>query len=424
MDHPNSIICVSKRIFLIVFFGFLFGCSQQRADQVTLKVAINAGPEGNAIKSLVAEGYPKAKIEIVELPYQSLREQLITVLGESRPGFDVVMVDDPWFPQLASNLKELTSIPQSLVADIVPSSLRLCRDPYPGGKLRALPFVGNTQVLFYRKDILERLGVTIPPNSWEKVANLASSIVETSEQKLGKKVYGYAIRGKSGAPIVTDFLPVYWSMGGKILDDPGVPHGQGIDKGKFIQALRIYKKLMQASPPGSLNFDWSEMTADFTNGRVAIELNWPAAIPTIDEGIRKGTGKTGWAIALPPGEKAEGTSMIGNWLLAVPARSVRPKEAEDFIVWLMEQQGRVASSGNPPTRISVFTELAKSPGKEYFGVILHALERSTPRDRTPQWAQIEDAVSRAVSGYLSGKLNEEAAANQFVKDIESLFPRR
>jgi multiple sugar transport system substrate-binding protein len=417
----SKIIKVFWRIFPLIALSLLLGCSQEKP---TLKVAINAGPEGAAIKKLVSEGYPKAKIELIELPYQSLREQLITVLKESRPGFDVVMVDDPWFPQLSPHLKEFSGVPSSLLSDIVPSSLRLCRDPYPNGKLRALPFVGNTQVLFFRQDILERLGKSNPPNSWVELTALASSITATSESVLGKRVYGYAIRGKSGAPIVTDFLPIYWSLGGKLLDDPTSPRGHGVDKTKFIEALRLYKKLERASPPGSLNFDWSEMTADFTNGRVAMELNWPAAIPTIDEGIKKSTGKTGWAIALAPGEKTSGTSMIGNWLLAVPVSSSRSTEAEAFIIWLMEQQGRVASSGNPPTRISVFGEMAKKPGSEYFSVIREALERSTPRDRTPLWAQIEDAVSRSVSGYLSGKLNEAGAADQVVKDVDKLFSQR
>jgi len=112
MAFHSMVIKAVLRVFPIIVLGFLFGCTQQKSNQEILKVAINAGPEGDAIKKLVAKGgYTKAKIEIVELPYQSLREQLITVLKENRPGFDVVMIDDPWFPQLAQNLLELTAVP-------------------------------------------------------------------------------------------------------------------------------------------------------------------------------------------------------------------------------------------------------------------------------------------------------------------------
>lgn len=116
--------------------------------------------------------------------------------------------------------------------------------------------------------------------------------------------------------------------------------------------------------------------------------------------------------------------MIGNWLLAVPADSSNPRSAEALIVWLMEQQGRVASSGNPPTRKSVFAQLANEPGAEYFKVIEKALERSTPRPRTERWAQIEDVVSRGVSGYLVGNLTETQAIALLKQQIAQLFRKR
>lgn len=126
----------------------IFGCTQQGSSGKPLKIAINAGPEGDAIKQLVANGYPKGKIEIIELPYQSLREQLITVLKEKQSSFDIVMVDDPWFPQLAPNLRELRGVPQSLISDIVPACLKLGLDPYPNGKLRALPSLETPKSCF------------------------------------------------------------------------------------------------------------------------------------------------------------------------------------------------------------------------------------------------------------------------------------
>ena len=410
------------RVVPVLVVGLLFACGPKGPTQKSLKVAINAGPEGDAIKKLVEQGYGPAKIEIVELPYQSLREQLINALNDSQPGFDVVMIDDPWFPQLAPKLTEFHTVPQPLITDIVPASLSLGRDPYPNGKIRALPFVGNTQVLFYRRDLFDRLGIGSLPTTWDQLSTAATSVEGISQSKLGKKTYGYAIRGKSGAPVVTDFLPIYWSLGGKLTSDTE-PRKPVVDKSKLVTALTIYKKLQQASPPGASNYDWTEMTQEFINGRAVMELNWPAAIPVIDAGIQKAGGKsTDWAIALPPGASGNlGTSMIGNWLLGIPTNSLKTEDAEAFVVWLLNNQGIVATSGNPPTRISVFDEMSRKPGSEYFGLIRQALEHSTARDRTPLWAQIEDAVSRGVSGYLSGSLNEQAAADQIEQNISKLF---
>jgi len=100
--------------FMICTFGILTSAiavgGTQKNAQEPLRIAINAGPEGDAIRQLSTE-YQNAIIELVELPYQSLREQLITRLGDKESDFDVIMVDDPWFPQLASKLKILANVP-------------------------------------------------------------------------------------------------------------------------------------------------------------------------------------------------------------------------------------------------------------------------------------------------------------------------
>lgn len=383
----------------------------------SLKIAVNAGPEGEAINELVGS-YDKATVEIVELPYQSLREQLLTLLSDGRPDFDIVMVDDPWFPQLASHLAQLRNVPQQLLNDIVPASLALSKDPYSVGELRALPFVGNTQLLFYRKDILIQFGVHSVPKDWRALEALVSKISKSDSPEGSPPVYGYAIRGRSGAPLVTDFLPVFWSMGGSLVDDRGNPKKQSINDETFIESLKLYKQLQSASPPGAINFDWSEMTAAYINGQAVFQLNWPAAIPMIEDAIPNSPDTTRWAVALPPGMNGKpGTSMIGNWLLAIPEDSAHLEQAEQLIIWLMERQGSVAASGNPPTRISVFNTLAAEPGKEYFEIIHRALEKSTPRVRSPKWDQIEESVSRSVSAYLVGDLTENEALDQLKVEI-------
>lgn len=408
---------------LFIILSFLSqGCGNPPPSSKPIKVAINAGPEGDAIKKLAPE-YSESKVDIVELPYQSLREQLITVLQDRRADFDLVMVDDPWFPQLADKFTQIKNIPKTLLDDFVQQSLALCSMPYGTDNIRALPFVGNTQLLFYRKDILSRLNIDEPPSDWSELAKLAKSITLTSKRQLGTQIYGYSIRGKSGAPIVTDFLPVYWSLGGKLVDDIAEPNQQAIDRNKFVEALKIYKELKDSSPPGSINYNWSEMTTDFIAGKVVMQLNWPAAIPSIESKVPRSDGNRKWDVALPPGKGKTGTSMIGNWLLAIPSDSKQVEKTIAFLVWLIKQQQRVATALNPPTLHSVFKALSKQPDTYYFKTIETALMNSTPRARTPFWIQIEDAVSRVVSAYLTGGLTELEGAAQLEKEIEAVFSR-
>lgn len=361
-----------------------------------LRVAINAGPEGDAVRAVYKECSNGAQpAELVPFAYSSLREQLISALSRDQDRFDVIMIDDPWFPQLAPWLLTLKDVPPALLDDIVGKSLELSKEPYGTGELKALPYVGNTQLLFLRKDLLAAEGIKAAPETWDEVVSLAKRLTDPSHDR-----YGYAIRGRAGAPIVTDFLPIYWSLGGTLTD---VEDGRQVSKlniGLFKRALETYRALEQASPPGAINFDWPEMTAAFTNGRAVMELNWPAAIPDIQKALAAAQRPNAWEVRLPPRGSPNGnrTSMIGNWLLGIPRASRNAGEAEKFIVCLMDHQDQVASEGRPPTRKSVFAALAQS--KPYFNDIEQALELSTPRDRTPKWSRIEDAVSRAVTSYL------------------------
>lgn len=409
------------RQFGLVFIVavFMMSCVSDNKSK-TLKVAINAGPEGEAVR-ILAQEYSDNKIEVIALPYSTLREQLMTTLSTKKSDFDIVMVDDPWLPQLAKNLRELQNVPDSLLSDFVTSSLNLCRYPYKSGELFALPLVGNTQLLFLRKDILDSLEIKDIPNNWKNLALLASSISENNKKN---DLYGYAIRGRSGAPIVTDFLPIYWSLGGQLVDDVGNPKRESINPKIYIEALKIYKKLKDSSPPGASNFDWSEMTSSFTNGQSVFQLNWPAGIPLIDSSIVKQTGKSDWEIKLPPGNNdLNGTSMIGNWLLSIPKTSNNAEDAERFIVWVMQSQDKVASAGNPPTRISVFNKLAEQPDKSYFITILKALENSTPRVRSIHWSKIEEVISLSVSKYIIENITEEEALNIVKSEINNVFQR-
>lgn len=383
-----------RSLISVILVFTLIGCSDE--EEGVLRVAINSGPEGAAIRDLYkdydADG---VVIELVEFGYSPLREHLVGSMKSGSSNFDIVMIDDPWFPQLAENLRELGNVPPELESDIVSKSLALARVPYGSGTLKAMPYVGNTQLLFVRTDLLKNRDVNPALGSWQQVLTTARALTDADRDS-----FGYAIRGRSGAPVVTDFLPIYWSLGGDVTALVDGKRQVSLDRKLYEQALEIYYELLTLSPPGASNFDWTEMTAAFTAGRSAIELNWPAAIPGIDDALGGEQFEKKWGIHLPPGGEgsAPGTSMIGNWLLAVPEDSNSPEEAEKFIYWLMDNQHVTANEGRPPTRRSVFDALARE--RPYFTIIREALELSTPRDRTPVWSQIEEALSNSVTGYL------------------------
>jgi len=394
------------------------------AQTPTLRLGVVDLDEGDGLVQL-SRDYKEARVEAIRFGYSKLREQLVASRREKTSDFDVILIDDPWFTEFGPSLLPLRNVRAGLLSDIVPASLRLARYPYGSGELRALPFVGNTELMFVRKDIRADFGWTGVPTEWEALANQAKQ-VEPLARQMGKQgTFGYAIHGEGGAPIVSNFLPIYWSFGGHLLSEGTGPKKVLLDDRAFIDALQVYRTLMESSPPGAIAFDWSQMTSAFVKGSM-FELNWPVAIPTIEGALGQGSFGDRWEVALPPAGKMKATSMIGNWLLAIPdwAPNPRQAEAERFVVWALENQEKTAYALAPPTRRSVFEKLATERGKGYFTTILQALEMSTPRDRDENWSEIEAAVSSTVTDYLKGKMAAEEATKTLRSRLFAIVERK
>jgi len=152
------------RFFLLCLVALLASCSHPASDKV-LTIAVNAGVEGSALKAAAHEWgeLRNTRIEVVELPYANLFEKESLDLQSRTGAYDVIMMDDPWFPKLVADggLAPLSHEPD---ADFLASTLAVCRN---AGNFYALPYVGNSQLFFYRKDLFDKYKLG-PPDRWEK----------------------------------------------------------------------------------------------------------------------------------------------------------------------------------------------------------------------------------------------------------------
>ena len=422
MKSSRTVWILTVLLLVVALVWYWTGPARQQdgiseEPQRELTIALNDGDEGRAIKAL-AQQYPAARVEVVELPYQNLREKLGQTLRAGRSTYDLIMLDDPWFPELSPHLLTLDPVPQWLEQDLIPASLALGRLPYPDGETRALAYVGNCQLLFYRSDLLQEVGWDSVPSTWDEVLEVGEAFRSSSAQ-----AHGYCVRARAGAAVVSDFLPVLWSLGGNVFEDPGNPQVVVIGGGETKEALELYRQLVALSPPGAAGFDYPEMLSEFAAGNAALELTWPAAVKDLDQQIpRAEDGSRRWGVALPPRGGPEGrrTSMAGNWLLGIPSKAANSEAAKELLLWLFEHQLEAAQSGNPPTRRSVYENFAGNDEFFHYPILLEALEQSTPRPRTKDWARIEDVISEQVTAVITGQRGVDPAVNEMQAAIEQI----
>jgi multiple sugar transport system substrate-binding protein len=420
-------------VSLALYFSLVFalaGCAG-KSEMKHLTMAVVSGVEGDALKraALDYERQTGIHIQIAEFPYSNLFEKELVDLSSATGAYDLIMLDDPWFPRFASGdyLADLGPLFQRKNLsgpedDFVSTSLAVCRHPYEAGSLYGLPYVGNSQLFFYRKDLFEKHGLK-GPSTWEEVLNAARVISEKEKDGApgGGQVYGYVMRAAQGNAVVADFMPIFWAFGAEMFDSGGKP---SVNSPDGIAALNFMLELGKFTPPGYVSFNADEVSAHLLQGTAAMSINWPAWISAFSDPARsKAIGKIE-TVAMP-GAKKPGQAEIGNWIVAIPKASKRQEAAFDFLVWATsaEQMKESAMSGNPPTRRSVFKDpdlIAKFPS---YPTQLHSLETSRPRPRTPLWNEIENTFGIFLSKANSGALSAEEAMNRANEEMMRIIER-
>lgn len=425
---------IQGKLLVLVTLTFILAASCQSnrsADPNQLTLAVNSGVEGDALKQAAKdyEAQTGIHINIAEFPYANLFEKELLDLTARTGAYDLIMLDDPWFPKFASQ-QLLTDLGPLLDArgtkgpddDFVQTSIALCREPYETGGLYALPYVGNSQLFFYRKDLFAKHSLK-EPGTWDDVLTAAKIISqhETNGAPGGGKVYGYVMRAAQGNAAVADFMPIFWAFGGEMFDASGKAT---VNSPEGVAALKFMLELGKYSPPGYASFNADEVGAHLLQGTAAMSINWPAWISSFGDAAKSRViGKMEFTTL--PGAARPGRAEIGNWLIAIP-RDARNKDAAfNFLLWATsaEQMKRSALRGNPPTRKSLFTDLELVTKFPAYPAQMRSLEASRPRPRTPLWNEIENAFGIYLSKANSGELTPEDAMNQANTEIAKILER-
>ncbi|HZB45344.1 MAG TPA: ABC transporter substrate-binding protein [Pyrinomonadaceae bacterium] len=434
-QRPNYLPKIIAALFVVALaLAPLGGCAGGDGDgggAKELSLAVNSGVEGDALKAAARdyEAQTGVRVRIAEFPYANLFEKELVDLQAATGAYDLIMLDDPWFPRFATRdfLTDLAPLfaKKNLPgpdADFVPTSLALCREPYETGTLFALPYVGNSQLFFYRRDLFEKHRLK-PPATWDDVLAAARAIHEreATGSPSGGRVHGYVMRAAQGNAVVADFMPIFWAFGAEMFDGEGRPT---VNSAEGVAALKFMLELGKYAPPGYASFNADEVSAHLLQGTAAMSINWPAWIGAFADPARSQvTGRMEFTTM--PGARNAGRAEIGNWLVAIPRASRNAEAAFDFLLWATsaDQMKRSALRGNPPTRKAVFTDaelVAKFPS---YPAQLRSLETSRPRPRTPLWNEIENAFGVYLSKANGGELSPEEAMTQANTKIAEIVAR-
>jgi len=352
------------------------------------------------------EQNPDLEIERLELPYGSLYERLVIGFREGTGAVDVVMLDDTWATEFMAEgwLADLEALGGGLDPDFIEGPEAVSRYPYPDGTLHAVPFVGNVEMMAYRRDLFEEHGLDHPPASWSDLLTAARTIDGAEED-----ISGVVFRGVKANPIVTGFLPILWAHGGRVVDDEGEA---ALDSPEALDALELYLELKDYAPRGVETYNSSEVRDALQQGTTAMSIElWPSWAPSLDD--PEVSEVPGLIEVVPaPGEVTGPAPMLGAWLLGVAADAPNPETARAFIdhITSPEMQKRIAlETGIPPTRASVYEDEEVVDTYRWYPNQLEALRNAQPRPRITQWSRVETIMGDYLQLALIGEMTPKDA---------------
>jgi multiple sugar transport system substrate-binding protein len=256
------------------------------------------------------------------------------------------------------------------------------------GKLVAVPYNSNTQLLWYRDDL-----VKTPPTTWDQMLADAEQLAKEGKPHL------IEIQGAQYEGVTVWFNTLVASAGGSIL----TPSSANAAPGKaWTTALETMKKLagsVAADPSLPVQMEDQNRLA-MEAGTAAFELNYPYVYPSMKTDQPELFKHFKWAAypGIVPGQPARVT--IGGIDLAVSAYSPHPDLAFQAALCLRDKPNQLLAAtegGLPPTLESLYSDPAMFADYPFHAEILTALQNASVRPQTPAYQSVSIVISHHVS---------------------------
>ncbi|GAA1481836.1 ABC transporter substrate-binding protein [Gordonia sinesedis] len=223
------------------------------------------------------------------------RLQLARRLAGNDRGLDIMAMDVVWTAEIA-DAGWAVPVPDDLAAEV---SARTLGGPLETAKwktkndqderLYAVPNWTNTQLLWYRKDALSKLGKRAPATTWDgMLADANTSMAQGGPSYI-------MVQGRQYEGLMVWFNSVLASAGGQVVD-PEDPNKVTLNdtpehRAATVKALSILKAVATAPgrDPSLTNADETAARLGMESGKALYEVNWPFVFASMRENAAAGS---------------------------------------------------------------------------------------------------------------------------------------
>ncbi|WP_144955441.1 ABC transporter substrate-binding protein [Pseudomonas oryzihabitans] len=405
--------------------GLTFSLALQAAETVTIATVNNSDMiRMQRLSKTFEDQHPDIKLNWVVLEENVLRQRLTTDIATQGGQFDVLTIGmyetGLWGAQ--NWLEPMKDLPANYDLDDLFPSVR--EGLSVKGTLYALPFYAESSITYYRKDLFQQAGLTMPAQpTWTQIAEFAGKLHQPDKDQ-----YGLCLRGKAGwgenMALVTTMANAF---GARWFDEKWQPEFTGPE---WTAAANYYvTNMTKYGPPGASSNGFNENLALFNSGKCAIWVDASVAGSfTMDKSQSKVADSVGFA-GSPREVTDKGSSWLYAWSLGIPTSSKHKDAAKTFVTWATSKDYAklVADTDGianvpPGTRKSTYSQ-AYMDAAPFAKVSLDMLQHADPAHPSakpvpyvgiqyvtiPEFQAIGTSVGKLFAAALTGQMSVEQA---------------
>ena len=381
-------LCLAAAALLAASSLVLSACGGSSGPpEIKFFVAIQPGGtiEANAERcTKEANGKYTIKPELLPNDASQAREQLVRRLGAKDPTIDVIGLDvirtgefaNPgWIEPWTGKLKE------EATEEVFPSVIETATFE---NRIYAAPFNTNTQVLWYRKDLVPN-----PPKTWDEMIEQAEDLKEAGKIQVQAERYeGYFVWINA----------LIDSAGTEILSGPETVD---LEQKPTEEALAVIGRLAHSSAASPNLPTSNEDTARlaFEAGEAAFMTNYTFAYASAKENSPEVFKEMG-AAPFPRVNDSPAKPPLGGFNLAVSSYSKHKQQAFEAAACLADQKSQETATeldGLPPSRSDLYeSKVVKKAYPTFAGLVKEMIETAGPRPATPAYEDVSSATQRTL----------------------------
>lgn len=292
----------------------------------------------------------------------------------------------------------------------------------PDGEPMSLPFNGNIEVFYYRKDLYDKHGLK-PPDTFDDAFNHGKAVKDSGDVR-----YGHAIRGQGdigGYANTFAFGTLLGGYGGDWFVKPGEDWTPSINNEAGQAAAAEWLKLATIGPDQPQTVGQTQLTSLMQSGQLLQAVMVDGIYSAMDDpNSSRVVDKVGYGV-VPAGPSGVHAAMSGTWTLGIPTGLPKNRQQAGyaFMKWLMTKHAQMefASAGNIPTRSDLYSsDLASQNQFRYMKAVNASLSHTFPGVRYTFSAPMLELTERVLTEMVAKQHTVKESLDQIAEELKKI----